>query len=303
MFTLLKRIFRTSWSNFKRNLGLSLATIFVLFITISLFSYLFLFRQISKSLITELEEKVDISVYFKEDVPEEEILKVQEKISKMSEVKEVEYISREMAKEKFIQKHKENPLLMASLEEIGENPFLASLNIKAQKPEDYQIIANFLENSDFKDLVEQPIDYYQRKPIIDKLALITSTINKVGIGLSLILIIISFLVAFNTIRLAIFSQREEISIMRLVGASNWFIRAPFLIQGIISGFFATLISIFIFFLTCWFFGPKIEIFLPNFHLQDFFFQNFWKLFLIQFLTGMILCIFSSFIALRRYLEV
>ena len=303
MLSVIKRIFRASWLNFRRNLGLSLATIFILLITISLITYLFLFRQISQTLIAELEAKVDISVYFKEDSPEEGILKAEDEISKMPEVKEIEYISREMAKEKFIQKHKDNPLLMASLEEIGENPFLASLNIKAQKPEQYEILANFLENSDFKNLIEEPIDYYQRKPIIDKLSSITSVINKAGIGVSFILILLSFLVAFNTIRLAIFNQREEISIMRLVGASNWFIRAPFLIQGIISGYFATLITILTFFLVCWGFGPKLEIFLPNFNLQDFFFQNFWTLFLIQILSAMALNIFSSLIAMRRYLEV
>jgi len=91
--------------------------------------------------------------------------------------------------------------------------------------------------------------------------------------------------------------------MRLVGASNWFIRAPFLIQGIISGFFATLITILTFFLVCWGFSPKLEIFLPSFNLQDFFFQNFWTLFLIQILSAMALSIFSSLIAMRRYLEV
>jgi len=303
MFTLLKRILKASWLNFRRNIGLSLATIFILLITISLITYLFLFRQISQFLIAELEAKVDISVYFREDSPEEEILKAEDELSKMSEVKEVEYISQEMAREKFIQKHKDNPLLMASLEEIGENPFLATLNIKAQKPEQYETLANFLENSDFKNYIEQPIDYYQRKPIINKLSSITSVINKAGIGISIILILLSFLVAFNTIRLAIFNQREEIFIMRLVGASNWFIRGPFLFQGVIAGFFATLITILIFFLTCWGLGPKLEIFLPNFNLQDFFFQNLWILFSIQLLTGMILGIFSSLIAMRRYLKV
>jgi len=303
MFTLLKRILKASWLNFRRNIGLSLATIFILLITISLITYLFLFRQISQFLIAELEAKVDISVYFREDSPEEEILKAEDELSKMSEVKEVEYISQEMAREKFIQKHKDNLLLMASLEEIGENPFLVSLNIKAQKPEQYETLANFLENSDFKNYIEQPIDYYQRKPIINKLSSITSVINKAGIGISIILILLSFLVAFNTIRLAIFNQREEIFIMRLVGASNWFIRGPFLFQGVIAGFFATLITILIFFLTCWGLGPKLEIFLPNFNLQDFFFQNLWILFSIQLLTGMILGIFSSLIAMRRYLKV
>jgi len=302
MFTLFKRIFRGSWLNFRRNSGLFLATIFILVITISLIGSLFFFHKISQFLISELEAKVDISVYFKEDSPEEEVLKAKDELSKMSEVKEIEYISQEMAQETFIQKHKDNPLLMASLEEIGENPFLASLNIEAWKPDQYETLANFLGNANFKNLIEK-IDYYQRKPVIERLSAITSTINKTGIGISIILALLSFLVAFNTIRLAIFNQREEISIMRLVGASNWFIRGPFLVQGIVSGFFATLITVLIFFLTCWVLGPKLEILLLDFNLRIFFFQNFWTLFLIQLLTGMGIGIFSSLIAMRRYLKV
>ena len=302
MFTLIKKISKASWLNFRRNGGLSLTTIFILLITISLITSLFLFHKISQFLISELEGKVDISIYFKEDSPEEEILKAKTELSKMSEVKEIEYNSRETARERFIQQHKDNPLLMASIEEVGENPFLASLNIKAWKPDQYETLANFLENATFKNLIEK-IDYYQRKPIIERLSSITSTINKAGIGISIVLALLSFLVAFNTIRLAIFSQREEISIMRLVGASNWFIRGPLLVQGIISGFFATLIAILIFILISWALSPKLEIFLPDFNLQNFFFQNFWTLFAIQLLTGIGIGIFSSLIAMRKYLKV
>lgn len=302
MFTFIKKISKASWLNFRRNGGLSLTTIFILLITISLITSLFLFHKISQFLISELEGKVDISIYFKEDSPEEEILKAKTELSKMPEVKEIEYNSRETARERFIQQHKDNPLLMASIEEVGENPFLASLNIKAWKPDQYETLANFLENATFKNLIEK-IDYYQRKPIIERLSSITSAINKAGIGISIVLALLSFLVAFNTIRLAIFSQREEISIMRLVGASNWFIRGPFLIQGIISGFFATLIAILIFILISWALSPKLEIFLPDFNLQNFYFQNFWTLFAIQLLTGIGIGIFSSLIAMRKYLKV
>lgn len=302
MITLLKRILKASWLNFKRNGGLSLAMIFILVITISLITSLFVVQKVSQYLISQLEEKVDISIYFKKDSPTEEILKTKDEISKRPEVKEVEYISQEMALEKFTQKYKENPLLMASLQEIGENPFLASLNIKAWKPEQYEILVNFLESAPFKNLIEK-VDYYQRKPVIEKLSLIASTTKKVGLGISIILVIVAFLVAFNTIRLAIFSKREEISIMRLVGASNWFIRGPFLIQGIICGFFATLITLFISFLTFWIVGPKLENFLAGFNFYNFFLSNFWILLVIQLLTGIGIGIISSLIAMRRYLKV
>jgi len=302
MFNLLKRLFKTSWLNFKRNWGLSLATIFILVMTVSLITSLFLVREVSQFLISQFEERVDISIYFKEDSPEEEILKTKDELSKMSEVKDVEYISREMALEKFTKRYRENPLLMASLEEIGANPFLASLNIRAWKPEQYKTLVNFLETAAFRNLIEK-VDYYQRKPVIERLSLIVSTANKVGVGISVILVIIAFVVAFNTIRLAIFSQREEISIMRLVGASNWFIRGPFLMQGIICGVFATLITLFISFLTSWLISPKLENFLLGFNFAIFFLSNFWILLFIQLLTSIGIGIISSLIAMRKYLKV
>ena len=302
MFTSFKRIFRLGWSSFRRNSGLSLATIFIVLMTISLITFIFLFREASQFLISDLEEKVDISVYFKEDSPTEEILGAKTELSKIPEVKNIEYISREAALERFVQRHKDDPLLMESLEEVGENPFLASLNIKAWQASQYEALASFLDNAPFKNLVEK-VDYHQRKPVIERLFSITSTINKAGIGISLILVAISFLVAFNTMRLAIYNQKEEISIMRLVGASSWFIRGPFLIQGIIAGFLATLIAILIFTLICWIFSPKLEILFPGLNIYSFFLSNFWILLAIQLFTGVGIGIVSSLIAIRRYLKI
>lgn len=302
MFTSLRRIFRSSWQSFRRNSGSSLATVFIVVVTIFMITFLFLFRGATQFVISSLQEKVDISVYFKEDSPEEDILKAKTEISEISEVKEVEYVSPQEALENFVKRHKDNPLIMESLEEVGENPFLASLNIKAWQANQYEQVAAFLENSSFKDLVEK-IDYYQRKPVIERLFTITSTVNKAGIGLSIILVIISFLVIFNTIRLAIYNSREEIKIQRLVGASNWFIRGPFLIQGVISGFFATAIAVLLFALICWVFSPKLEIVLTGFNIFTFFLSNFWLLLSIQLLAGIGIGVVSSLIAMRRYLRI
>ncbi len=302
MFTPLKRIFRSGWSSFRRNSGLSLATIFIVVMTISLITFLFLFRETTQFLISSLEEKIDISVYFKENSLEKEILKAKTELSKIPEVKDIEYISRQEALGRFIQRHEDDPLLMESLEEVGENPFLASLNIKAWQASQYEALASFLDNASFKNLVEK-VDYHQRKPVIERLFSITSTVNKTGIGISLILVAISFLVAFNTVRLAIYNQRNEVSIMRLVGASNWFIRGPFLIQGIITGFLATLITILIFTLVCWIFSPKLEILLPGLDIYSFFLSNFWILLLIQLATGIGIGIVPTLIAMRRHLKI
>lgn len=300
--TTFKRIFRSSWHGFSRNGGLVFANIFILAMTVLLISSLFLLKDASSFLVSVLKEKIDVSVYFKFEAAEEEILEVKEEIAKIPEVKEVEYVSQQEALEFFIQKHQDNPVLLESLQEVGINPFLASLNIKAFEASQYQAVASFFENSGFNNLIEK-IDYYQRKPVIDRLFSLTSNINRIGLILALILAVIASLITFNTVRLAIYHCREEIKIQRLVGASNWFIRGPFLIQGVISGFFSFLISFLLFALISYFVSPNIEFLFPGLSLFNLFLANFWFFFLIQIATGTGLGLFSSFFAIRRYLKV
>jgi len=302
MFTSIKRIFKSGWQSFFRDGGLAAATVFILVLAISLATSLFLFRGLSQFLISSLEEKADISVYFKEEVPEIDILEVREELAKVPEVKEIKYVSREKALADFIQRHKDNPVLMASLEKVGRNPFLASLNIMASDVGQYQTIANFFEKLAFENLVEK-VNYYQRKPVIERIFSLTSTINQAFLFLSVILAVVAILVTFNTIRLAIYNSGEEIKIQRLVGASNWFIRGPFLVQGAISGILAALICLLVFSLIIWGLSPKIEIFFPGLNIFQFFVSNFWQITLIQFATGILLGVISSTIVTRRYLKV
>lgn len=302
MLTSLKRVFRSGWLSFKRQASLSVATCFIMVLTIALATSLFLFQGATQFLISNLQEKADISVYFKEESSEKEILKLKEKLEETPEVKEVKYVSRQSALEQFVQQHKENPLLMESLAEVGENPFLASLSIKAWQASQYSAIVNFLENTFSQNLIEK-IDYYQRRPVIERIFSLATGINQAGISLALLFALIAILVIFNQVRLAIYAQKEEIQIQRLVGASNWFIRGPFLVQGIISGFLAILVCLLIFPLTLYFLSPKLAALFADFNLFNYFTKNFWTILLIQILTGVGLGLISSLIAIRRYLKV
>ena len=299
MGTTLKRIIISGWQNFSRDGGIAVATIFILVMVIFLASTIFLSKDISQFLITSLQEKADISVYFKEFVLEDDILKIKEKLSQVPEVKNVEYVSKKEAIKRLVEKH---PQLIESVQETEGMLNLASLNVNVFEANQYQQVVNFLENSNFKDYIDK-VDYYKRKPVIEKIFSLTSLFNKTGIFLSIILIITAILVTFNTIRLAILNSIEEIKIQRLVGASNWFIRGPFLVQGVISGFIAVLISALIFSLICWFLSPKIEFFFAGLNLFNLFIKNLWILLLIQFATGILLAVISSTIAIRKYLKV
>lgn len=302
MFTSLKRIIRSSLISFKRQGTLTFATIFIMVMTISLIGFLFLFHQISQFLITQIQEKADFSIYFKQGVSEEDILKVKEEISKIPEVKNVAYVSHSEATKKLLERH---PELKESVRETEGILNLASLNISAWNASQYQAIADFLDEASktsFKNLIAK-IDYPQRELIIEKIFKLTSGINRFLISLSLILGVVAVLVAFNQIRLAIYNLRREIAIQRLVGASNWFIRGPFLVQGIISGILATLISLLIFILVCWTLNPKIAVLFPELNIFQLFLNNFWNLVLIQLGTGIGLGVISSLIAIRKYLKV
>jgi cell division transport system permease protein len=297
-----KRVFKNGWISFKRNIGLNIATIFVMILVIFLINILFFLNIIFSILISEIRNKADISVYFKKDVSFEKISEIQSEISKLPETKSVEYVSKEAARESFIERYKNNPVLIDSLNEIGENPFLSSLKIKAKEAEDYGKIVDFVKKLDFGDLIEE-VDYFQRKPVIDKIFSITSGVNKAGILFAVVFSFIAVLAGFNAIKIAIQNLREEIETMRLVGASNWFIRGPFLVQGVIVGFFSILITFFITSIICFIFDSKLKTLISGISFVDIFINNLWKLILIQFITGIGLSVFSSILAIRKYLKI
>lgn len=303
MLTNIKRIFKIAWQTIFRNKGLGLQVIFIMTIAVFVLTSLFLFRGLTNFLISEAEKRVDISVYFKKDVEEDKIFRVEKELYNFSkEVKDVQYISQEQAKEIFIARHKNDPLYLEALEEVGNNPFLASLNIKAENPIFYAKISDFLIQGPFKNLIEK-VSYYENERIINKLFALISTVEKTGIFFSLFLIVLVFLINFNTVKLTILSFKNEISTMRLVGASNWFIRTPFIIQGLFYGLVSILIVNIMFFSFLGFLSKGIQLWLLNFNLLNYFQTSFLGLFFWQIIFVFILCIFSSFFAVRKYLKV
>jgi cell division transport system permease protein len=299
MILQLKRAIKYGFKTITRDGEIFLTSVFTLFLAISIISFLFIFKQTSEFLISSLKEKADVSIYFKEDASEDEILKLKEEISKNSEFK-VDYISKGEALSEFEKRHKKNPVLMEALKEIGENPFLASLSIKAKDPGKYEELLSFLKE---KEEIIEKIDYSERKPLIEKIFSLSSNLEKGGILISLILVLVSVFVVFNTTRLSINNFKEEILIQRLVGASNWFIRGPFLIQGIFAGILSALLSLLAVFLSCYFLSPKLSVLFEGLNLFDIFSSNLTHLILIQFFAGILLGTIPTLIAIRRFLKI
>lgn len=302
MFNSLKRVIQAGYKSFSRNIGLSLATVFIMILVLILLTFLFLLRPTADILIQGFEEKIDISVYFKEYVLGEDVLSIKESIKENPDIKEIEYISKEQALDAFEQRHKDNPVIMESLKEIGFNPFVASLSIKATEIDKYEQIAEYLEASPYATLIDN-IDFFERRTVIETVASLNESIKSTLFIFIFILGMIGFLVGFNTIKMGIYSLTEEIKVMKLVGASNWFVRGPFLIQGIIVGGIAALAALLITLLLSYGFDTRVQFFIPEFSIFNLFTNNFWSIVLLQFGAGIGLGIFSSIIAIRKYLEV
>lgn len=291
----------------------SLVAVLIMTVTLFVIGSLIFDRAVLMSTLNDLQDKVDVSVYFKTTAEEEDIINIKEKLEKLSEVKNVEYISQEKALEEFKERHKDNALILQSLEELGDNPLGAVLNIKAKMSSQYESIAKFLEGystaGDGDSLGIDKVNYYDNKLIIDRLTEIIDSTQKSGVVRSVVLIIISFLVIFNTIRLAIYSAREEIGVMRLVGASNRFISGPFVVEGILYGIISSVITMAIFYpITRWLgpvflSGPLGRLVFSNIDIFNYYLSNFFQVFVILLLTGTIIGAASSLIAVRRYLKV
>lgn len=302
MFVSLKRVIKAGWKNISRNPLLAVATVFIIVLVVALATSLFLAKGMAGQLITELESKVDLTVYFKTDTLEKDILNAKDDISNLANVEKVEYVSTGQAMQDFKDRHKNNSIILETLDEIGDNPFQPSLNIKVEEAEQYESLVSYLNSSSFKPLIDQ-IDYQEKKPVIDKMFSLASWLSIGGIIFSFILAFLAVLVAFNTIRLAIYSSREEIGVQRLVGASNWFIRGPYVFQGALSGLIAAVFCLIVFAVFSFFLSPKLEIVYPTFNLFQYFLHNFFLIFGIQLLTGVGLGVISSIVAIRKYLRI
>ena len=288
--------------NFWRNGWLSTATVLIMTITLAVWSGIFLLNVILTSVLDILAEKVDVSVYFALDSKESNILSLKSKLEGLEEVASIEYVSAEQALQIFKKSHADDEVLIKSVEELPDNPLEASLNILAKDSSSYGAIADFINKSDEKNIINK-INYTENKIVIDRLNNIINVLRQSGALAGLVLAFIAFLVAFNTVRLAIYSSREEITVMKLVGASNWFVRGPFIVEGILHGIIGAVFSLAIVVVIVSFLGPKLFGFLPEINMVNYVGNNFWFLLLFQALGGIILGVFSSWFAVRKYLNV
>jgi len=299
----LYRIFKNGALNYSRNFWLSLAATAVMVITLFIMSSLLILNVLTTISLETIQEKVDISVYFKLDATENVIKQIENQVAMLPQVKGVTFIPSVDAREKFKELHKDEPLLIESVEQFtdAENPFPASLAIRVNSLEDYPQIISVFSDEKLTPYVKKITD---KRDIVERLSRITGGIENLGLALALIFSAITVIVMFNTIRLTIYNRREEIEIMRLVGANNWYIRGPFIIEGILYGLAGAIVTAIVLYPLLYFLTPRIAGFLELEAARfDYLGLNFGLLFAMLVVTGVILGVLSSMIVVRRYLKI
>lgn len=305
MWIAARRVLRSGLINVWRNSFVSLASIFVMTMTLLIVGSLMFLSTILGQFIDYVEDKVDVNVYFVTTADEGGILDLKTTLESLPEVSYVEYASRDDALVAFRERHQDDQLTVQALDELGENPFGASLSIKAKEPSQYEGIAQFLgdrmQSAEGAPFIES-VNYAKNKSVIEQLSAITVYVERFGIVVSLIFAIASILITFNTIRLAIYTAREEISVMRLVGATNAYIQGPFVVEGTVYGVAAAIISLIVFFpLSLALRGAGEAMFVTD--IFGYYISNLLVFFVVLVGVGALLGALSAYLAVRKYLSV
>jgi len=304
----LKRIVKYGVLGFIRNGFVSLAT--VLIITISLFiiaSSMYADAAL-KAVLTELKQQVDVNIYFVKDADSADIDMIKQELSNLPEVKELTLITAEEVLARFKERHKDDQLTLQSIEELGENPFGAVIAIKAKDPSQYEAISKFINTrqqelqNEGKNIIEN-VNFMDVKGAIDTLTSIIRASKQITFAVISFLVLVSILIVFNTIRLAVYTSKEEISVMKLVGASDWYVQGPFIVEGALYGLLGGVLTLLLLYPTSlWLSVPSRE-FLITFDTMEYFVNNFTSLTVMILGIGILLGVASSFLSVRRYLDV
>lgn len=303
MFISFFRAIKFSVQDVVRNIWLSLVTIIILVLTLFTVNMLLVVKVVGQTAVDAIKEKIDVNLFLKTDAPEDRIEALKIKISSLSEVKSVEYISKDAAMEEFRMRHQDNPEILEALKELGKNPLTPTLVIK---PINMDVFDNLINQLNIiEDDVIESRNFANYKTMLEKINTITEKVSNAALGLSSIFIFITLLVIYNSVRVAIYTHKKEITIMRLVGASNWFIQLPYVFSSIIYTFFGVAIVMLLFWPFLNLLQPYLETFFVsyNVNLVQYFYGNILTIFGIQFLVAAAINILASLIAVRRYSKI
>lgn len=307
MWTTIRRMSVAGAKNFTRSGAVSFATVLIMTITLATIALLIFLSGLLNYTLTAIRNKVDISVYFVTTAAPNDILSLEHRLEQLPQVESVSYTSREQALAEFRARHANDQLTLQALNELGTNPLDASLSISAKDPSQYSSIANFLStgpalSSNGTPIIDR-VNYEQNKSVINRLSFAMHAAQRVGTAIVLLFAIASIMIAFATVRLAIYSSRDEVAVMRLVGASNAQIRGPFIVTGIISGLIAATFVMLLLFPAAWYSAKLTVNWFGGFNFFQYYLVNLRFISFVLFGSGIALGASASFLAIRRYLTI
>lgn len=304
-FLSLSRVLKFSLQNFARNIWLSLVTITIIVLTLFSVTSLIFVNAVTDKAIELVKDKVDVSVYFRPAVSQDQVFTVQKNLETLPYVAKVIYVSKADALGKLRQQYQDSPLLAESLSELGNNPLGDTLVVEAVEPADYQKIMDMLTvKPEYAALIESK-SFDDNRFVIEKLQKFSGQARGVVLASTVFFGLVAILVIINTIRIAVYTHRDEVSIMKLVGASNAFVRGPFLGEAVIYAFLGTaLTTILTYFFTVasapyvsGLFGQS------NFNLMAYWQAHIGRIFFGELAATAVVSLLATIFALRRYLKV
>ncbi len=303
LFTKLKRTLRSGFISFWRNGSVSLASILVMTITLIVISCVLFVGVVLNTTLKDIQSKVDINVYFTKDAVQEGIDQIVKSVKALPEVADVTYTNKEDSLKEFRLRHQNDQLTLQALDELGDNPLGAKLSVRAKDPSQYETIVKFIKSNSGDNGTVDRINYDENKVAIDKLSEIIVASKKLGFAAIAFFIFVSVLITFNTIRLAIFIFREEISVMQLVGASAMYIRGPFVTSGVMYGICSGLLTMLVLWPISYWLGLLSDTLGVTVNLYQYYQENWFQLAFLLIVSGLILGATSSYLAVKRYLRI
>lgn len=309
-WVVVKRVFRAGFLDFWRNGFVSLASILVMTVTLFVVGLTLFAGVVLQTALTDLRNKADVNVYFTTSAPEDQIMQLKDSLEALPQVESVAYVSADEALAAFRERHQNDQLTLQALQELGQNPLGAVLNIQAKDISQYDAIAQFLEqqqalSSSGTPSIVDKVNYFdiQHRQALDRLQNITDSAGRLGLIVIIILVLVTLAISFNTLRLAIYTSREEIQVMRLVGAGSFFIRAPFMVEGVLYGLISGLITLLLLYPLTYWIGASTANFFGGVNVFSYYISNFFKFFAIIVGSGVLLGAVASYLAVRRYLKI
>lgn len=305
-FSELNQIVKFALQSFFRNIWLSVVTITIVVMALFSISSLSIFNMLTQHVLSVVENKTDVFIDLTKDATPAQAQTLVDELQKLPAIKEAQFITPEQTLANFRERHQDNQVIIQSLEALSENPFRGSIRLNVHNIEDFPIILEELSKKEYADYLQiEDSEFADAKLLISGISDYSQKIQQAGLVISLIFLLIAILVVFNTIQVGIYTHREEIGIMKLVGASNHFVRSPFLIEGAMYSFIGVFILALLIYPLMSVAQQYVDTFFKEYsaNLTSLVNQNFLKFFGGQLLVAIVITMISSYLAVRRYIKV